>query len=114
MTVAHQHLDLSVVAAPSVEVRRVRLTAASKHDTPPAGNSTLIAAELMAARCRWCNDDLVHCHESLVIHAVGEVHCMGADCSTPTELHHMIVRWDDFACTCAQTAQAADATAATG
>jgi hypothetical protein len=93
--------------------RRVRLTAGSKHDTAPAGNSTLIAAELTMTRCRWCNDDLEHCHESLVVHAIGEMHCMGASCTTPPELHHMVVDCGDFGCTCAQTAAAtAEATGA--
>jgi len=91
-------------AAP--ESRRARLIATSMHDTPPAGNAALIAAELMAARCRWCNDDLEHCHDALVVHSIGESHCMGARCSTPVELHHMIVSCDDFGCTCAQTGAA--------
>lgn len=110
MTAVHQFLDLSVVTTPSIERRRVRLTAAAKHDTPPAGNSTLIAAELIATRCRWCNDDLVHCHESLVVHAIGEMHCMGAACSTPAELHHMVVGCDDFGCTCGETGERGAAT----
>ncbi len=70
----------------------------------PAGNSALIAAELSAVRCRWCNDDLEHCHETLVRHAIGDVHCMSSDCDTPPELHHMTVECDEFGCGCADTA----------
>jgi hypothetical protein len=87
--------------------QRLHLAAASRHHgQAPAGNSALIAAELGAARCRWCNDDLEHCHESLVVHAVGEMHCMGVKCTTPPELHHMVVDCADFGCTCAETASA--------
>jgi len=93
-------------AASALELHRIRLAAPTRRDTPPAGNSALIAAELVATRCRWCNDDLEHCHDSLVVHAVGEVHCMGAHCSTPPELHHMVVDCGDFGCTCAQTGAA--------
>jgi len=88
----------------------LRPTAASRlHDGAPAGNSALIAAELVVMRCRWCNDDLEHCHDSLVVHAVGEVHCMGANCTTSAELHHMIVDCTDFGCTCAETGSAESA-----
>ncbi len=70
----------------------------------PAGNTALIAAELSAVRCRWCNDDLEHCHDSLVRHAVGDLHCMSAECTTPPELHHMVVDCGEFGCGCASTA----------
>jgi hypothetical protein len=89
------------------EQQRHQLAVASRrHDTAPAGNSVLIAAELGVMRCRWCNDDLDHCHESFVVHAIGETHCMGANCSTPAELHHMVVDCTDFGCTCAESAAA--------
>jgi len=92
------------------ERHKLQLTAASRHHgAPPAGNSALIAAELVAARCRWCNDDLEHCHDSLVVHAIGEVHCMGANCTTSAELHHMVVDCADFGCTCAETGSAVSA-----
>jgi hypothetical protein len=83
--------------------RAARLTAGSKrNDRPPAGNAVLITAELAIARCRWCNDDLEHCHDALVVHSIGEVHCMGVRCSTPPELHHMVADCSDFGCTCAE------------
>lgn len=85
-----------------IDDTRVRLTASARHDTPPAGNSALAAAEFAATRCRWCNDDLEHCHDSLVVHAVGEVHCMGPRCTTPPELHHLVIDCADFGCSCAQ------------
>jgi hypothetical protein len=92
-----------------IDDTRARLTGAARHDTPPAGNAALIAAELATTRCRWCNDDLEHCHESLVVHAVGEVHCMGAHCTTPPELHHLVVDCADFGCSCARDNDAASA-----
>jgi hypothetical protein len=70
----------------------------------PAGNAALIAAELSVVRCRWCNDDLEHCHDSLVTHAAGDVHCMSPDCTTPPELHHMVVDCGEFGCGCADRA----------
>jgi hypothetical protein len=114
VTKERRRSGLSVATASASAVRKVRLAAASTHDTPPAGNAALIAAELTIVRCRWCNDDLEHCHESLVVHAVGEVHCMGPNCSIPPELHHMIVDCDDFGCTCAQTAAATSTVAGAG
>jgi hypothetical protein len=85
-----------------------RAVRATGHETPPAGNVSVIAAELTTARCRWCNDDLEHCHESLVVHAIGDTHCMDAGCRAPTEAHHMVVGCDEFGCTCAQTSRIAD------
>jgi hypothetical protein len=70
----------------------------------PAGNTALIAAELSTVRCRWCNDDLEHCHEALVRHMIGDVHCMSAECETPVELHHVVVDCGEFGCGCADTA----------
>jgi hypothetical protein len=70
----------------------------------PAGNAALIAAELSVVRCRWCNDDLEHCHDTLVTHAIGDVHCMSPDCTTAPELHHMIVDCTEFGCGCADSA----------
>jgi hypothetical protein len=75
----------------------------------PAGNAALIAAELSVVRCRWCNDDLEHCHDSLVTHAAGDVHCMSADCTTPPELHHMVVACSEFGCGCADDVAAGKA-----
>ncbi len=66
----------------------------------PSGNATVIAAELAIARCRWCNDDLEHCHDALVVHGLGEVHCMSPSCSTPAELHHLVVPCAELGCTC--------------
>ena len=71
----------------------------------PSGNASVIAAELIATRCRWCNDDLEHCHDELVVHATGERHCMAPDCTTPAELHHLTARCGDFGCTCASDEQ---------
>ena len=88
---------------------RVLIAAAARHETAPAGNSALIAAEFAAARCRWCNDELEHCHDSLVVHAIGEAHCMGTRCTTPPELHHLVVDCADFGCTCALDGSAASA-----
>ncbi len=82
--------------------RRSRLTAA--HETAPAGNVSVIVAELTAVRCRWCNDDLEHCHDSLVVHGNGDSHCMDATCESAAEAHHMIVRCDEFSCDCARVA----------
>jgi len=75
-------------------------------DTRPAGNAALIAAELTATRCRWCNDELEHCHESLVVHAIGETECMGGACGTAPELHHLVIPCRDFGCACADAATA--------
>jgi hypothetical protein len=82
--------------------RRAAVTAAAR-ERPPAGNASVIAAELTAVRCRWCADDLEHCHDSLVVHAIGGTHCMDARCQAPTEAHHMVVGCDEFGCTCAAT-----------
>jgi hypothetical protein len=81
--------------------RRSATLARPARERRPAGNAALIAAELSVVRCRWCNDDLEHCHASLVTHASGDVHCMSAECTTPPELHHMIVDCGEFACGCA-------------
>ena len=86
-------VDRSVLSA------RARLISAS--GTAPAGNVSVIAAELAVVRCRWCNDDLEHCHESLVVHVAGDAHCMDPVCTTPGELHHLVVRCDEVGCTCA-------------
>jgi hypothetical protein len=102
MTATTRRKARTIMSSTATRDRRVQLTAAA-HDRRPAGNAAIIAAELSVVRCRWCNDDLEHCHESLVVHAIGEAHCMGANCSTPRELHHMIVDCADFGCTCAET-----------
>jgi hypothetical protein len=70
------------------------------HETAPAGNVSVIVAELSAVRCRWCNDDLEHCHDSLVMHAIGGSHCISPNCVVPDEAHHMVVSCDDVGCTC--------------
>jgi hypothetical protein len=70
-------------------------------ETAPAGNVSVIVAELTSVRCRWCNDDLEHCHETLVRHTVGDTHCMDASCVVADEAHHMVVSCDDFGCSCA-------------
>jgi hypothetical protein len=69
----------------------------NERSADPAGNEH--------ATCRWCHDDLEHCHESLVVHERGDVHCMDDDCSTPPDLHHLVVRCSEFACGCAQSAR---------
>lgn len=99
MSVTQEHVDLSALR-PAAQ-RRARLISASGREKAPAGNVALIAAELAVVRCRWCNDDLEHCHESLVVHVVGEAHCMDATCTTPGELHHLVVHCDEVGCTCA-------------
>jgi hypothetical protein len=76
-------------------------TATPGTERAPSGNVALITAELAVTRCRWCNDDLEHCHDALVMHAVGETHCMAPDCTTPAELHHMVVACEELGCTCA-------------
>jgi hypothetical protein len=72
-------------------------------ETAPAGNASVIAAELTLVRCRWCNDDLEHCHESLVVHASGGSHCIEAACEVPTEAHHTMLGCAEFGCACAVT-----------
>jgi hypothetical protein len=78
-----------------------RPPAARKHETAPAGNVSVIVAELNSVRCRWCTDDLEHCHESLVLHAAGTPQCMDAECAVPEEAHHIVVACGDFGCGCA-------------
>jgi hypothetical protein len=75
--------------------------ASPNQGSAPAGNVSVIAAELTVARCRWCNDDLEHCHDSFVTHATGERHCMDAGCQLHAEAHHLVVPCDDVGCTCA-------------
>ncbi|MDQ1465198.1 MAG: hypothetical protein QOC73_2139 [Actinomycetota bacterium] len=79
--------------------RRPQLSVPAR-ETAPAGNVSVIVAELSAVRCRWCNDDLEHCHDSLVMHAIGGSHCISASCVVPDVAHHMVVRCDDVGCTC--------------
>lgn len=102
MTATTRRKARKIMSSTATRERRVQLAGAAP-ERRPAGNAAIIAAELSMVRCRWCNDDLEHCHESLVVHAVGESHCMGANCTTPAELHHMIVDCADFGCTCAET-----------
>ena len=73
-------------------------------ETAPAGNASVIAAELTLVRCRWCNDDLEHCHETLVIHVGGEASCIEATCEVPSEAHHTVMGCAEFGCGCATTA----------
>jgi hypothetical protein len=80
-----------------------RPPATRKSETAPAGNVSVIVAELSSVRCRWCNDDIEHCHESLVLHASGDAQCIDAGCSVPTEAHHMLIACADFGCRCANT-----------
>jgi hypothetical protein len=90
--------------------RRGKLTAATR-ETAPAGNVSLIVAELNTTRCKWCNDDLEHCHDSLVRHAAGDKHCMDPQCVVAVEAHHMVIACSDFGCGCALSAPATAATA---
>ena len=108
MTATTRRKASEIMSSTATRERRMGLGTATR-DRRPAGNAAIIAAELSVVRCRWCNDDLEHCHESLVVHAIGESHCMGANCSTPPELHHMIVDCGDFGCTCAETSASARA-----
>jgi hypothetical protein len=70
-------------------------------ETAPAGNASVIAAELTLVRCRWCNDDLEHCHETLVVHVTGGAQCIEPGCEVPTEAHHTAIDCADFGCRCA-------------
>ena len=79
--------------------RKGRLTVATRQ-TAPVGNVSVISAELNSARCKWCNDDLEHCHDSLVRHTSGEAHCMNPVCGVPREAHHMVIACTEFGCTC--------------
>jgi hypothetical protein len=88
-------------AAPGASALRRAQLASGRPDTPPAGNVAVIAAELSVVRCRWCNDDLEHCHDSLVVHAASEAHCMDPTCTAQPDAHHMLVSCSDFGCTCA-------------
>jgi hypothetical protein len=76
---------------------------ARTRETAPAGNVSVIVAELSSVRCRWCNDDIEHCHESLVMHDSGDAQCIDASCSVPNEAHHMVIACGDFGCRCANT-----------
>ena len=78
-----------------------RRPAAPNRETAPAGNVSVIVAELGSVRCRWCNDDIEHCHESLVIHAIGKPLCIDPDCVVANEAHHMVIACGDFGCGCA-------------
>ena len=88
-----------------------RPPAARTRETAPAGNVSVIVAELNSVRCRWCNDDLEHCHESLVLHTVGKPHCIEADCAVPAEAHHIVIACSDFGCGCARAMPDVAATA---
>jgi hypothetical protein len=57
-------------------------------------------AHLDIAVCRRCSDDLEHCHDTLVNHVVGEVHCTAADCTTPAELHELVISCIEVSCDC--------------
>ena len=90
--------------------RRGKLTTATR-ETAPAGNVSVIVAELNVARCKWCNDDLEHCHDSLVRHTAGDRHCMDPRCVVPAEAHHMVIACSDFGCGCSLSAPETAATA---
>jgi hypothetical protein len=81
----------------------------SEREVAPAGNSWMITAELTVVRCRWCNDELEHCHDSLIVHHLGAAECMNALCVVPTEAHHIAVDCSDIGCTCVLTAATAQA-----
>jgi hypothetical protein len=84
-----------------------RPPAAHSRETAPAGNVSVIVAELSSVRCRWCNDDIEHCHESLVMHASGDAQCIDAGCLVPNVAHHMVIACGDFGCGCANNLDAA-------
>ncbi|HEY5200270.1 MAG TPA: hypothetical protein VIJ31_05110 [Acidothermaceae bacterium] len=88
--------------------RRGKLTVATRQ-TAPVGNVAVISAELNSARCRWCNDDLEHCHDSLVRHTSGDRHCMDPLCVVPPEAHHMVIACTEFGCACVASAPVAAA-----
>jgi hypothetical protein len=90
--------------------RRGTLTVAIR-ETAPAGNVSVIVAELNSARCKWCNDDLEHCHDSLVRHTAGDRHCMNPSCVVPAEAHHMVIACSEFGCACVASIPEAAATA---
>ena len=90
--------------------RRPHLSVPAR-ETAPAGNVSVIVAELSAVRCRWCNDDLEHCHDSLVRHTAGDRQCMDPQCEVPAEAHHMVIACSDFGCTCALSEPETAATA---
>jgi hypothetical protein len=73
------------------------------------GNVSVISAELNSTRCKWCNDDLEHCHDSLVRHTSGERQCMNPVCVVPREAHHMVITCTEFGCSCVASAPVAAA-----
>jgi hypothetical protein len=70
---------------------------ASTLTTSPVSDTLLL---LDISTCRWCTDDLEHCHDALVLHATGDSHCAGSDCTAAVEAHHLIVFCRDLACDC--------------
>jgi hypothetical protein len=66
--------------------------------------ATLAHLDLGITVCHWCAAELVHCHDTLIAHAIGELHCGGNDCDTATELHHLVVSCAEMSCDCASTA----------
>ncbi len=89
---------------------RGQLTTATR-ETAPAGNVSVIVAELNTARCKWCNDDLEHCHDSLVRHTSGGGHCVDPHCVVAVEAHHTVIACSEFGCRCALTTPDTVATA---
>jgi hypothetical protein len=99
-TIAPTVVSMKESAGRHARTRRSDRTVAMR-ETAPAGNVSVIVAELTSVRCRWCNDDLEHCHETLVRHTVGDTHCLDATCAVPDEAHHMVASCNDFGCSCA-------------
>ncbi|MBX6372039.1 MAG: hypothetical protein IRZ02_07270 [Acidothermus sp.] len=59
-----------------------------------------------ATSCRWCTDDLAHCHDPLVVHGTGTTECLSEACVVPAEAHDVTVCCAELGCPCAEPALA--------
>jgi hypothetical protein len=89
--------------------RRGKPTVATRQTTP-VDIVSVSAAALDSTSCKWCNDDLEHCHDSWVRHTSGDRHCMNPLCVIPPEAHHMAIACNEFGCACVASGPAAAAT----
>ena len=61
--------------------------------------------------CRECRADLVHCHGTVIHHALSWSECTETDCVTPEVLHTFIVDCEAIGCACAQPIGSAERSA---
>lgn len=54
----------------------------------------------MTTHCRLCENDLAHCHGTVILHPTARPECTEPDCETPEFVHAFTVDCTAVGCAC--------------